>query len=156
MMTKNWKILQLKNLCFVDQKKLIHLFRSLPSYRRSIQPSREHPALQNMKFPHFSLFLWVIFSLLAPDPDKANQNQHGPHFATTLILFCAFSWCGIFLHKFSFSHLLHCSVSFCIFSYSALYMMNWPKFFHFCLPRLISLSAFSYDASLAPHLLLWL
>ncbi len=30
---------------------------------------REHPALQNMKFLSFYLFLWVIFALLDPDPD---------------------------------------------------------------------------------------
>jgi hypothetical protein len=29
---------------------------------------REHPAIQNMKFLHFFLFLWVIFALLDPDP----------------------------------------------------------------------------------------
>jgi hypothetical protein len=29
---------------------------------------REHPALQNMKFLYFFLFLWVIFALLDPDP----------------------------------------------------------------------------------------
>jgi hypothetical protein len=28
---------------------------------------REHPALKNMKFIYFSLFLWVIFALLNPD-----------------------------------------------------------------------------------------
>jgi hypothetical protein len=30
---------------------------------------RKHLALQNMKFLIFFLFLWVIFSLLDPDPD---------------------------------------------------------------------------------------
>jgi hypothetical protein len=29
---------------------------------------REHPALQNMKFLNFFLFLWVIFAFLDPDP----------------------------------------------------------------------------------------
>jgi hypothetical protein len=29
---------------------------------------REHPALKNMKFLDFFLFLWVIFALLDPDP----------------------------------------------------------------------------------------
>ncbi len=32
--------------------------------------TREHPALQNMKFLNFFLFLWVIFALLDPDPDS--------------------------------------------------------------------------------------
>ncbi len=31
---------------------------------------REHPALQNMKFLNFFLFLWVISALLDPDPDS--------------------------------------------------------------------------------------
>ncbi len=30
---------------------------------------REHPALQNMKFLNFILFLWAIFALLDPDTD---------------------------------------------------------------------------------------
>jgi hypothetical protein len=30
---------------------------------------RKHPALQNKKFLHFFLFLWVVFALLDPDPD---------------------------------------------------------------------------------------
>jgi hypothetical protein len=28
---------------------------------------KEDPALQNMKFPYFFLFLWVNFALLDPD-----------------------------------------------------------------------------------------
>jgi hypothetical protein len=36
---------------------------------------RELPALQNMKFYNFFIFLWVIFALL--DPDPADQNQCG-------------------------------------------------------------------------------
>ncbi len=31
---------------------------------------REHPALQNIKFLNFFLFLGIIFSLLDPDPDS--------------------------------------------------------------------------------------
>jgi hypothetical protein len=31
--------------------------------------TREHLALQNMKFLNFSPFLWVIIALLDPDPD---------------------------------------------------------------------------------------
>jgi hypothetical protein len=30
----------------------------------------EYPALQNMKFLNFFLFLWVIFALLDPDLDS--------------------------------------------------------------------------------------
>jgi hypothetical protein len=40
-----------------------------PSYRRSLQPSKEkNPALQNMKILYFFQFLRVIFALLDPDP----------------------------------------------------------------------------------------
>ncbi len=35
---------------------------------------REHPALQNMKFLNFFLFLWVIFALLDPDPDPESGS----------------------------------------------------------------------------------
>jgi hypothetical protein len=35
---------------------------------------REHPALQNMKFLDFFLFLWVIFALLDPDPDSESGS----------------------------------------------------------------------------------
>jgi hypothetical protein len=35
---------------------------------------REHPALQNIKFLNFFLFLWVIFALLDPGPD----SESGP------------------------------------------------------------------------------
>ncbi len=38
---------------------------------------REYPALQNLKFLPFFLFLCVIFALLDPDPDPADQNQCG-------------------------------------------------------------------------------
>ncbi len=42
---------------------------------------REHPALQNMKFLDFFLFLWVIFALLVldpiriPDPDPESGSR---------------------------------------------------------------------------------
>jgi hypothetical protein len=36
---------------------------------------REHPALQNMKFLNFFLFLWVIFALLDPDPDSESGSE---------------------------------------------------------------------------------
>jgi hypothetical protein len=39
--------------------------------------TREHLALQNMKFLDFFLFLWVFFALLGPDPYPADQNQCG-------------------------------------------------------------------------------
>jgi hypothetical protein len=54
--------------------------------REGSKPSafkREHPALQNMKLIHFSifsfLFLWVIFPLLDPDP-------HSPIAKTSFML----------------------------------------------------------------------
>jgi hypothetical protein len=35
----------------------------------ALSPQREHPALKNMKLLNLSMFLWVIFALLDPDPD---------------------------------------------------------------------------------------
>ncbi len=63
---------------------------SKPPEKRSAR-NREHPALQNLKFLNFFLFLWVIFALLDlgphphyicipnpdPDSDPADQNQCG-------------------------------------------------------------------------------
>ncbi len=46
------------------------LLNGHPSYRRSLQPSKEN--IQHFKIWNlftFFLFLWVIFSLLDPDPD---------------------------------------------------------------------------------------
>jgi hypothetical protein len=34
---------------------------------------KEHPELQNIKFLNFVLFLWVIFTLLDPDPDPLTR-----------------------------------------------------------------------------------
>jgi len=48
-------------------------------------PQREHPAIQNIKFLYFFLFLWVIFALLRIriwnadlDPDPATQINADP------------------------------------------------------------------------------
>jgi hypothetical protein len=35
---------------------------------KSLASKRDHPVLQNMKFLHCYLILWVIFALLDPDP----------------------------------------------------------------------------------------
>jgi hypothetical protein len=35
-------------------------------------PKKEHPALQNMKFLNFFLFLWGFFAL--PDPDSESGS----------------------------------------------------------------------------------
>jgi hypothetical protein len=47
------------------------------SYRRSLQPSKEN--IQHFKLEISSLFLFlrVIFALLYPDPDPADQNPSG-------------------------------------------------------------------------------
>jgi hypothetical protein len=50
--------------------------------------TREHAALQNLKFLPFFLFLWVIFALLDPDqPTKIKTGKHwGPkHWALIII-----------------------------------------------------------------------
>ncbi len=71
LMTKNWK------KCKAGKKFAIYLTLGLhkgrPSYRRSLQPSKDN--IQHFKTWNFLtclifLFLWVIFALLEPDPDS--------------------------------------------------------------------------------------
>ncbi len=52
------------------------LLKGHPSlYKRILQPSKENiPALQNMKFLNFYLFLWVIFALLDPDQGSGSTD----------------------------------------------------------------------------------
>ncbi len=75
--TKNYKMYSWKKNNISLIKNLIYLFLGLrkgrPSYRRSHQSSQEyiHPVLQNMKFPHLFLLLWVIFS----EPTKINGSM---------------------------------------------------------------------------------
>ncbi len=79
------KKLQLKNFFFFfGSKTAIYLSLGLhkvyPSYRRSLQLSKE--AIQHFKtwtFTNFFLLLWVIFSLLNPDPD----SEYGSGFGST-------------------------------------------------------------------------
>ncbi len=54
----------------------IFYFRCSGKTRRKWSPAlkREHPALQNIKFLNFFLFLWVIFVLLDPDPDSESGS----------------------------------------------------------------------------------
>jgi hypothetical protein len=45
------------------------LYEGLSRYRRSLQPALgEHPALENIIYFHFCLFLCVIVAFLDPDP----------------------------------------------------------------------------------------
>ncbi len=75
---KNWKNLQLEKKIYFWSKIPIHLspglHKGLQGTVEAISPqkrtSREH---QNLKF----LFLWLIFALLGPDPNPADQNQCG-------------------------------------------------------------------------------
>ncbi len=53
------------------------LHKGHPSYRRSLQPSKDN--IKNMKFIPFFLFLWVIFppgSVSSPDPDPQHWWQY--------------------------------------------------------------------------------
>jgi hypothetical protein len=65
---------------FFEKKVAIYLSLGLHKgrtiYRRSLQPQKEQPALQNMKILYFFLHLWVIFALL--DPDPATQINADP------------------------------------------------------------------------------
>jgi hypothetical protein len=48
-----------------------------PGQEKPSALKREHLAFQKMKFINFFLYLWVIFALLDPDPNPAEQNQYG-------------------------------------------------------------------------------
>jgi len=61
-------------LYFFDQKlQLVYLslflHKGRPSYRKSLQLSKKHPALQKMKFIKFFSFFVGYFALLDPDTD---------------------------------------------------------------------------------------
>jgi hypothetical protein len=49
---------------FLDLDPKYCLHKGRPSYKRSLQSSKE-----NIKFITFKIFSWVIFALLDPDPD---------------------------------------------------------------------------------------
>ncbi len=69
-----------KTLIFFRSKIAIYLFLGLHNgHKLHERPSilkREHQALQNMKSLYFLLYLWVIFTLL--DPDPATQINTDP------------------------------------------------------------------------------
>jgi hypothetical protein len=82
LINKNSKMSQLKNCIIFD--KICNYFNPLGLYEgllRYLQekpstppPPREHPALQNMKFLHFS----TIFMGPDPDPDPKTQLNLDP------------------------------------------------------------------------------
>jgi hypothetical protein len=45
---------------------------------------RERPTLQNMKFPNFFIFLWVIFALLDPDCESVYVSGDPIEFRSNL------------------------------------------------------------------------
>jgi hypothetical protein len=57
-------------------EKRINLVWSLKLQKKLLALKREHPALQNMNFFNFFLFLWVIFALLDPDPDPDSESGY--------------------------------------------------------------------------------
>jgi hypothetical protein len=75
-MTKNGKNVTAKKknifLIKICSLPIPRLHKGRPCYKKSLQAlKREHPddpGRQNMKFLYFSLFLWVIFAHLDPDP----------------------------------------------------------------------------------------
>ncbi len=48
-------------------------------HEKSSSLTREHQALQNLKF------LWIIFVLLVPDPDPSDQKECGSGFGSTTL-----------------------------------------------------------------------
>jgi hypothetical protein len=78
------RILMTKNLKILTAEK-IAIYLSLgfregrPSYRRSLQPSKkEHPALQNMKFFNFYLFL-CVYDFCSPQSGSSRPKQMRIH-----------------------------------------------------------------------------
>jgi hypothetical protein len=70
-MAKNFRILQLKKILLFSLD--LHPVQATGD---ASALEKEHPAIQNMIFVQFFfIFLWVIFTLLIPDP--ADQNQFG-------------------------------------------------------------------------------
>jgi hypothetical protein len=63
---------------FFLNKKCYLLIPSNPELQQKLSAlKREHPALQNMKFIDFLLFLWVIFAL-DPDPNPDLDTDPDP------------------------------------------------------------------------------
>jgi hypothetical protein len=76
------KLLLKKKLYFFGSKTTIYLslglYKGRPSYRRSLQPSKENiQYLKTWKFWTFFIFLWIIFDLLDPDPDPQIECGSG-------------------------------------------------------------------------------
>jgi hypothetical protein len=71
-----------KKEIFLDKKlQLTYPLSSIKDVQVTEKPSaleREHPALQNMKFPNFFLLMWVIFVLL--DPDSGSNLDPDPNY----------------------------------------------------------------------------
>jgi hypothetical protein len=59
------KNLQLKKIAIYSSQTSV---KDVQATGKASALKREHPALQNMKFRNFFLFLWVIFAFLDPDP----------------------------------------------------------------------------------------
>ncbi len=85
LMTKNWKkIFSWEFFSFLSKTAIylsLGLHKVCPSYRRSLQLSKE--AIQHFKtwtFTNFCLLLWVIFSLLDPDPQTRLNPDPQPWF----------------------------------------------------------------------------
>ncbi len=81
---KNENNLQLKKIIIFDSKVAIYLSLGLhkgrPSYRRSLQPSKEN--IQHFKtwnFLTFSLFMWVIFPSFGPPGSRFWIRIHWSH-----------------------------------------------------------------------------
>ncbi len=80
-MTKNWKKITAEKFFFWLKTTIylsLGLHKELPSYRRSLQLSKEN--IQHFKTWNFKFFLLlrVIFALLDPDPDPLTRLNPDP------------------------------------------------------------------------------
>ncbi len=71
-MTENWKNLQLKFFEYIWLSLGLHKGR--PSYRRSLEPSIKTFRTSKHEISELFVALWVIFSLLDPDPDSESRS----------------------------------------------------------------------------------
>ncbi len=83
-MTKSWNNITAENkfdIFLIKNCNLLFpgLIKGRPSYRRSLQPSKENiQHFETWKFWTFFLFLWVIFALLDPDPNPLTRLNPDP------------------------------------------------------------------------------
>jgi hypothetical protein len=106
LMTKNWKLKYSWNFLYIFSWSKIAVYlghhKERPSYRRSLQPSKENTSTSKMKFINFFLRLWLILpswiriQIADPDTDTdpgTPMNPDPQHFLVAVFVWSpANSW----------------------------------------------------------------